>query len=339
MVICIRWPLPLLSTSLVKAEIRVGVTAVAQANRRNLTSPPLQSQTEQQQQLQQQPQNSQPQSPHAALPSPSLNTSTPTHCTCTSRRPCPSSLPSPRPAVLYRPSVLPRVCQHPGRDESGDGGGEKGSGGGRTPLNLSEFFASENTRLGRVRDYSGMAEDGGEEGSGGDDGRVCGVCGGVCNEGMDSGKSTTDGNSNKRIERNSVRDENNHDRRNSTEGRGICGEADGEGSNGVDTGRTNGNAICNDVITVSHFIPREELCGTVWLRTRALSRVFGATRIDKQLRECRSKLHIFGHSHMNMDVHIQGVRYVQHALGGPRERCRGMHPKCIWKQEHFSKDT
>lgn len=65
------------------------------------------------------------------------------------------------------------------------------------------------------------------------------------------------------------------------------------------------------VITFTHFIPRSEL----FFGWPALREVMGSLRIDDQLRRLRSKLHVFGHSHMNVDRVFDGVRYVQHALG------------------------
>eukprot|EP00959_Pyramimonas_sp_CCMP1952_P058031 1211239-Pyramimonas_sp.AAC.1 len=41
----------------------------------------------------------------------------------------------------------------------------------------------------------------------------------------------------------------------------------------------------------------------------------GCTELDAQVRRLRSQVHIFGHSHLNVDSTVQGVRYVQAALG------------------------
>jgi hypothetical protein len=54
------------------------------------------------------------------------------------------------------------------------------------------------------------------------------------------------------------------------------------------------------------------------------SRVAGSGLIDKQLRQFGSTLHVYGHQHINRDREIDGVRYIAHCLGYPKERKRGM---------------
>jgi len=70
------------------------------------------------------------------------------------------------------------------------------------------------------------------------------------------------------------------------------------------------------VISFSHFLPRPE----VYLGRHGLAKVMGSQRIDAQLRECGAKTHVCGHSHLNFDVCLGKVRYVQEALGYPHER-------------------
>ena len=69
------------------------------------------------------------------------------------------------------------------------------------------------------------------------------------------------------------------------------------------------------------------------------SRVAGSTLIEKQIRSLNSNIHVYGHQHINRDKIIDGVRYVSHCLGYPKERQRGMTRgldeglKVIWPQE------
>lgn len=74
-------------------------------------------------------------------------------------------------------------------------------------------------------------------------------------------------------------------------------------------------------ITFSHFVPRPDLLpGDEYLRFKELPQVAGSTSIDAQLRAAGSATHVFGHTHIWCDGRINGVRYVQHGLGYPRER-------------------
>jgi hypothetical protein len=91
-----------------------------------------------------------------------------------------------------------------------------------------------------------------------------------------------------------------------------------------------------EVISFSHFLPRRELLPSrYWLRFKALPQVAGSVELDKQIRAVGSSTHVFGHSHMNWDVHIEGVRYIQNALSYPRERINREKPtiKLIWSDE------
>lgn len=91
------------------------------------------------------------------------------------------------------------------------------------------------------------------------------------------------------------------------------------------------------VISFSHFLPRQELLpGREWLKFKALPQVSGCLAIDKQIRQINSTVHVFGHSHINWDVTIKGVRYIQNALSYPRERIYREKPtiKMIWSDEN-----
>ena len=77
------------------------------------------------------------------------------------------------------------------------------------------------------------------------------------------------------------------------------------------------------VVTFSHFIPRTEL----FYGWPNLREVMGSTRIDEQIRQLSSQVHIFGHSHLDIDRTTGGVRYIQHALGSEaRHRTQSSFP-------------
>jgi len=66
------------------------------------------------------------------------------------------------------------------------------------------------------------------------------------------------------------------------------------------------------VITFSHFVPRPELLPPVrYLRFRGLPLVAGSLGIEAQIRRIQPRAHVFGHTHIDRDLVLDGVRYVQ----------------------------
>lgn len=87
------------------------------------------------------------------------------------------------------------------------------------------------------------------------------------------------------------------------------------------------------VISFSHFLPRRELLpDKKWLYFKALPKVAGCIDLDEQIRYISAQVHVFGHSHINYDIVIDNIRYVQNAMGYPRERNLQEVPlKLIWE--------
>lgn len=87
------------------------------------------------------------------------------------------------------------------------------------------------------------------------------------------------------------------------------------------------------VITLSHFLPRRELLPAVEkLSFKGLPLVAGAPALDRQIRALNAMTHVFGHSHIDFDQVIEGVRYIHHAFGYPREGKGVKDPmKQIWE--------
>jgi predicted phosphodiesterase len=74
------------------------------------------------------------------------------------------------------------------------------------------------------------------------------------------------------------------------------------------------------VITFSHFLPRLDLVPEfVSRKHRMLDPVLGSTRLERQLRERNSSIHVYGHSHINRTTCIDGITYVNNAFGYPQE--------------------
>jgi len=74
------------------------------------------------------------------------------------------------------------------------------------------------------------------------------------------------------------------------------------------------------VITFSHFVPRIDLLpSSLPAEHRMLFPVLGSTHIDTQLRQLKSQMHVYGHSHINRHRLIDGVIYINNAFGYPHE--------------------
>jgi hypothetical protein len=67
-----------------------------------------------------------------------------------------------------------------------------------------------------------------------------------------------------------------------------------------------------DVITFSHFLPRKELPIP---GIHEMAKACGCPMVETQLRRIGSKCHIFGHTHINTVDTLQGVTYMQNAMG------------------------
>jgi len=87
------------------------------------------------------------------------------------------------------------------------------------------------------------------------------------------------------------------------------------------------------VITLSHFLPRRELLPAVErLSFKGLPLVAGAPALDRQIRALNAVIHVFGHSHIDFDQMIEGVRYIHHAFDYPRGEGHSKEPlKQIWE--------
>lgn len=85
------------------------------------------------------------------------------------------------------------------------------------------------------------------------------------------------------------------------------------------------------VITFSHFLPRIDLIPSyVSGRHRLLDPVLGSARIEQQLRQLGSSIHVYGHSHINRRIRIDGVTYINNAFGYPgEERIAARQLVCI----------
>ncbi|WP_266157347.1 metallophosphoesterase [Dyella silvatica] len=74
------------------------------------------------------------------------------------------------------------------------------------------------------------------------------------------------------------------------------------------------------VISFSHFLPRIDLMPDfVPERHRLIYPVLGTSVLETQLRQLGAHFHVYGHSHVNRHVTIDGVTYINNAFGYPSE--------------------
>ncbi|HKT51034.1 MAG TPA: metallophosphoesterase [Candidatus Angelobacter sp.] len=78
---------------------------------------------------------------------------------------------------------------------------------------------------------------------------------------------------------------------------------------------------CNHkrVISFSHFVPRTDLLPANSAGANFLRPVLGCHSIESQIRKLGSFMHIYGHYHVNNRRELDGVTYINNALGYPRE--------------------
>lgn len=74
------------------------------------------------------------------------------------------------------------------------------------------------------------------------------------------------------------------------------------------------------VITFSHFVPRGDIVPASRRLGNLLLPILGSEQLDRQLRRCGSTLHVFGHTHINRQVQIDGITYINNAFGYPNEQ-------------------
>lgn len=80
-----------------------------------------------------------------------------------------------------------------------------------------------------------------------------------------------------------------------------------------------GSPLCRSgdtIISFSHFLPRQELCPEKrFMIEPFLSRVVGSDVLESQVRRLQPHVHLFGHTHIPIDLELDGIRYVQWPLG------------------------
>jgi predicted phosphodiesterase len=74
------------------------------------------------------------------------------------------------------------------------------------------------------------------------------------------------------------------------------------------------------VISFSHFLPRIDVMPDyIPHGKRIVYPVLGTQLLDQQIRRTGAQMHVYGHSHVNRNVQIDGIVYVNNAFGYPSE--------------------
>jgi predicted phosphodiesterase len=78
--------------------------------------------------------------------------------------------------------------------------------------------------------------------------------------------------------------------------------------------------VNNTVISFSHFLPRIDVMPDfIPPQHRILYPVLGTDSLEQQIRQIRSDIHVYGHSHVNRKIKIDGITYINNAYGYPSE--------------------
>ncbi|MEO8380293.1 MAG: metallophosphoesterase [Acidobacteriota bacterium] len=79
-------------------------------------------------------------------------------------------------------------------------------------------------------------------------------------------------------------------------------------------------ATTDQIITYSHFLPRIDVMPAFMpCASKVLYPILGSSRLERELRGLDADIHVYGHSHVNRNVKIDGVSYVNNAFGYPSE--------------------
>jgi predicted phosphodiesterase len=75
------------------------------------------------------------------------------------------------------------------------------------------------------------------------------------------------------------------------------------------------------IISFSHFLPRIDIMPSfVPQDKRIIYPVLGTNLIEDQIRKLSSDIHVYGHSHINNRIELDGTVYINNAFGYPSER-------------------
>jgi len=85
-------------------------------------------------------------------------------------------------------------------------------------------------------------------------------------------------------------------------------------------------------ISFSHFLPRIDVMpDLIPPAKRNIYPVLGSNKLERLVRQIQPDIHVYGHSHLNRDVVINGVNYINNAFAYPYEERIAMKAlRCIY---------
>jgi hypothetical protein len=80
------------------------------------------------------------------------------------------------------------------------------------------------------------------------------------------------------------------------------------------------STVNETVISFSHFLPRIDVMPSfIPAAKRFIYPVLGSSRLEAQVRQLNPAIHVYGHSHVNQQIRLDGTLYVNNAFGYPQE--------------------
>lgn len=75
------------------------------------------------------------------------------------------------------------------------------------------------------------------------------------------------------------------------------------------------------IITFSHFMPRIDIMPSfIPMERRFTYPILGTELLDLQIRQLNPSIHVYGHSHLNLEIHKDNIHYINNAFGYPHEK-------------------
>ena len=80
------------------------------------------------------------------------------------------------------------------------------------------------------------------------------------------------------------------------------------------------NTRSKTVISFSHFLPRIDVMPAgIPAKRRNIYPVLGSEALGEQVKKLNPTIHVYGHSHVNQSIELDGIQYVNNAFAYPRE--------------------